>query len=58
MVEVAHHVRGELEALGLRAAVKTSGATGLYVVLPLPEFTPAETARLRRGVKCVMVVLL
>ena len=46
VVEVALLVKEELDALGLRAALKTSGATGLHVVLPLPAGTPAESARL------------
>jgi bifunctional non-homologous end joining protein LigD len=46
VVEVASWVKAELDALGLRAALKTSGATGLHVVLPLPRRTSAESALL------------
>jgi bifunctional non-homologous end joining protein LigD len=34
-----------LDELGLRAALKTSGATGLHVCLPLPPKTSYETAQ-------------
>ena len=46
VVDVAHRVKEELDALGLRGALKTSGATGLHVYLPLPPGTPAEAALL------------
>jgi bifunctional non-homologous end joining protein LigD len=46
VVEVARWVREELDSLGLRAALKTSGATGLHIALPLSPGTPHEAARL------------
>jgi bifunctional non-homologous end joining protein LigD len=46
VVEVARWVKAELDALGLRAALKTSGASGLHIVLPLPARTGADTALL------------
>jgi bifunctional non-homologous end joining protein LigD len=44
-VDVARWTKDELDALGLRAALKTSGATGLHVALPLPPHTSYETAQ-------------
>ncbi|HET9982626.1 MAG TPA: DNA ligase D [Longimicrobiales bacterium] len=46
VVHVAWWVREELERLGLAGALKTSGASGLHVYLPLPPRTPLEAARL------------
>jgi bifunctional non-homologous end joining protein LigD len=46
VVEVATWVKAELDALGLRGALKTSGSTGLHIVLPLPRGTSAESALL------------
>ena len=46
VVEVAHRVKAELDASGLRGALKTSGATGLHFYLPLPAGTSNETALL------------
>lgn len=46
VVAVALAVREVLERLGLRAIAKTSGATGLHVVVPLAAGTPALSARL------------
>jgi bifunctional non-homologous end joining protein LigD len=39
VVELAEHIRGELEDLDLQAALKTSGSRGLHIVLPLPKRT-------------------
>ena len=39
VVELAERIRGELEALDLQAALKTSGSRGLHIVLPLPPRT-------------------
>lgn len=44
VVEVAAWVRDELDALGLGAAVKTSGSRGVHVVVPLPRRTSYEDA--------------
>jgi bifunctional non-homologous end joining protein LigD len=38
-VRVAHYVRGALEELGLESFVKTSGADGIHVVLPIARRT-------------------
>lgn len=46
VIEVARLVRDEMEALGLRGALKTSGSNGLHVYLPLPEHTPLDAATL------------
>ena len=45
-IEVAHAVKTVLDELGLRAVPKTSGASGLHVVLPLPPGVPNEGARM------------
>ncbi len=44
VVEVAMWVKEVLDFLGLHAALKTSGATGLHVVLPLPAGSTDSTA--------------
>ena len=46
VVEVATYVKEELDALGLHAGLKTSGATGLHVFVPLPPRTSNESALL------------
>ena len=46
VVEVAHWVKEVLDDLGLHAALKTSGATGLHVYIPLPPRTPNEASTL------------
>jgi bifunctional non-homologous end joining protein LigD len=46
VVEVAHAVKQVLDELGLHAVPKTSGASGLHVVLPLPAGVPNEGARM------------
>ncbi|OLM13772.1 ATP-dependent DNA ligase [Pseudonocardia sp. Ae505_Ps2] len=43
-VAAAHPVRAALAELGLAAAVKTSGATGLHLVVPLSEQLPIDDA--------------
>jgi bifunctional non-homologous end joining protein LigD len=45
VVEVALAVKDVLDSLGLRAIPKTSGATGLHIVLPLPPGVPNDGAR-------------
>ena len=44
--EAALAVREQLERLGLRGYPKTSGATGIHIVIPLQDGTGYETARL------------
>ncbi|MFI5228096.1 MAG: DNA ligase D [Gemmatimonadales bacterium] len=45
VVEVAHAVKTVLDGLGLNAVPKTSGATGLHIVLPLAPGVPNDGAR-------------
>jgi bifunctional non-homologous end joining protein LigD len=46
VVAVARWAKEELDALGLRAALKTSGSRGLHIVIPLPLRTPYEAGLL------------
>jgi bifunctional non-homologous end joining protein LigD len=46
VVEVARWVKEELDARGLRAALKTSGSRGLHIVIPLPPRTPYDAGLL------------
>jgi bifunctional non-homologous end joining protein LigD len=46
VVDVALWVGEELDRLGLHGVPKTSGASGIHIVLPLVAETPNETARL------------
>ena len=46
VVEVATYVKEELDRLGLHAAIKTSGASGLHIFVPLPPRTTNEAALL------------
>ncbi|HEY8796218.1 MAG TPA: DNA ligase D [Gemmatimonadaceae bacterium] len=46
VVGVARWVKEELDARGLRAALKTSGSRGLHIVIPLPPRTPYEAGLL------------
>ncbi|MDB4909612.1 MAG: ligase [Gemmatimonadetes bacterium] len=46
VVAVARWVKEELDANGLRAALKTSGSRGLHIVIPLPPRTPYEAGLL------------
>ena len=46
VVDVALWVGEELDHLGLHGMPKTSGASGIHIVLPLVPETPNETARL------------
>lgn len=46
VIEVARLVQEELDGFGLHGALKTSGASGLHIYLPLPPRTPLEAARL------------
>jgi len=45
VIEVAHAVKVVLDTLRLRAVPKTSGASGMHVVLPLPRNVPNDGAR-------------
>lgn len=44
VVEVALWVKEALNHLGLHAGIKTSGATGLHIVIPLPPKTASDAA--------------
>ncbi|MDQ3699058.1 MAG: DNA ligase D [Gemmatimonadota bacterium] len=46
VVKVALWVKEEIDTLGLRAALKTSGSRGLHVYIPLPAGTPSDAALL------------
>jgi len=46
VVEVAHLVKDTLDALRLRAIPKTSGASGIHIVLPLGPGVPNDGARI------------
>ena len=46
VIQVARWVKEALDQLGLHAALKTSGSSGLHVCLPLPPKTPNEAATL------------
>lgn len=56
VVGIARAVRRELDALGLRSVPKTSGATGLHVVVPLVPGTPADAARLLAELVAMRIV--
>jgi bifunctional non-homologous end joining protein LigD len=46
VIDVAHVVKEVLDDLGLRAVPKTSGASGLHIVLPLEPGVPNDGARI------------
>jgi bifunctional non-homologous end joining protein LigD len=46
VIQVALWARDVIDGFGLHAAIKTSGATGLHIYLPLPPKTPNEAATL------------
>jgi bifunctional non-homologous end joining protein LigD len=46
VVEVGRWVKEELDAHGLRAALKTSGSRGMHIFMPLPPRTPYEAGLL------------
>ena len=56
VTEVATLVREEFHALGLHAVAKTSGASGMHVVLPLTPGVPDETAVLAAQLVATRVV--
>jgi bifunctional non-homologous end joining protein LigD len=45
VIQVARWVKEELDELGLHAVLKTSGASGIHVVLPLPRGASYEVSR-------------
>ena len=46
VIEVAHAVKDVLDRRGLHAVPKTSGASGLHIVLPLGPHVPNDGARI------------
>jgi bifunctional non-homologous end joining protein LigD len=56
VIEVAILVREELTALGINALAKTSGASGLHIVLPLKPAVSDETAVLAAQIVATRVV--
>jgi bifunctional non-homologous end joining protein LigD len=46
VIQVARLVKETLDRLGLHAALKTSGSTGMHIYIPLPRKTPNEAATL------------
>ncbi len=46
VVQVARWVGEEMDELGLRGAIKTSGSTGIHIFLPLVPRTPLDAATL------------
>ena len=57
VVEIAMYVKEELDRLGLNGAIKTSGATGLHIFLPLPPKTSTESALLVAQIVATRVAL-
>jgi len=45
VIEVARWVKEELDELGLHAVPKTSGASGIHIVMPLPRGSSYEVSR-------------
>ncbi|WP_224386542.1 DNA polymerase domain-containing protein [Pseudonocardia sp. ICBG1293] len=58
VVAAAHPVRAALAELGLAAAVKTSGATGLHLVVPLSEPLPVDDASAATRAVCARAAAL
>lgn len=54
--DVARWTKDELDAMGIRAVLKTSGASGLHVVIPFPPGIPNEAARLLAELVATRVV--
>jgi bifunctional non-homologous end joining protein LigD len=46
VIQVARWAKEVIDGFGLNAAIKTSGATGLHIYLPLPPRTPNDAATL------------
>jgi len=55
VIEVAHAVKEVLDELGLHAVPKTSGASGVHIVLPLPTGVPNDGARMVAELVATMV---
>ncbi len=55
VLDVARWVRDELDALGITAVAKTSGATGLHIFVRLPEGLPYEAGQLFAQIVATMV---
>jgi bifunctional non-homologous end joining protein LigD len=55
VIEVAQAVREVLDRLKLHAVPKTSGASGLHVVIPLPRGVPNDGARMVAELVATMV---
>ena len=55
VVEIARWTKDALDALGLHAALKTSGASGLHIYVPLPASTSYETSLLLAQVVATQV---
>jgi bifunctional non-homologous end joining protein LigD len=56
VIQVALLVRETLDRLGLHAALKTSGSTGIHIYIPLPPETPNEAATLVAQIVATEVV--
>jgi bifunctional non-homologous end joining protein LigD len=56
VVEVARVVKDVLDELGLHAVPKTSGASGLHVVMPLESHVPNDGARMLAQIVATHVV--
>ncbi len=55
VLDVARWVKDALDAYGIPAAPKTSGATGLHIYIPLPPGTTYETGQLLCQMMAVLV---
>jgi bifunctional non-homologous end joining protein LigD len=56
VVTLAKHIKTELDRLALRGAIKTSGSSGLHIVVPLPPKTAFEDAARVAGIIAERVV--
>ena len=50
VVAVAHLVRSALDSVGLRSAVKTSGAKGVHIVVPVADLAGDDAAAATRAI--------
>ena len=55
VVQVAQWVKEQLDEMDLRAAIKTSGSSGLHIYIPLPPNIPNEAALLLAQVAATRV---